>query len=391
MAVSETPGSGAPHSTEEGTAVPEWWIFHGTGRPRPHLDLAAELPPPPRWRTYGGGPHLPPPPPVDEDEETGRVLGVAPTALAPRRPLGENERARLSKVNAALYLRRPLLVQGPPGVGKSALAAQLARELNLGRVLRWTVDSRSTLRSGVYDYDPISQIHDLNLESVRCGPRTAADRRYAPTDEETAHLRSSAQRIGRYLRLGPLGTAFLPYRLPRVLLIEGLDRGDYDLATDLLTLLERGGYTIPELHRLRTVAPEITVPTNDPRREATITDGEVRCSAFPVVVITCGTERPFPPEFLRRCIPVEHTTPTGAELADIVAAHFSGGLPAHANSLITDFLRRGAEGSTLAVDQLLNAVHLATVIDPGADGALDEDLLRELSALLWHRLTDTLG
>lgn len=392
MAVTEV-SSGASNFSGNRREVPGWWVFRGTGRPRPDFDITEELPPPPQWRTYRGGPLLPPPPSVQEDEETVRVLGVAPEKAQQRRYLGGQEYERLSKINAALYLRRPLLVMGPPGIGKSVLAAQIASELNLGRVLRWTINSRSTLRSGLYDYDPISQIHDLNLESIRRGLRTEVSQVDGDVDEGAAHLSFSAQRIGRYLRIGPLGTAFLPYERPRVLLIDEFDKGDYDLAGDLLTLLESGRYSIPELYRLRSVAPEITVQIDDPQREATIVEGEVRCSAFPVVVITCNEERPYPPEFLRRCIPLRLTPPSREELVEIVAANFSGGVPAHTDSFIRDFLRRSVEeGATLAVDQLLNAVHLAGAINPDPDGESDERaLLEEITALLWHRLTETPG
>ena len=47
-------------------------------------------------------------------------------------------------VNAALYLRRPLLVTGAPGTGKSSLVYAVAHELGLGPVLRWSINSRST-------------------------------------------------------------------------------------------------------------------------------------------------------------------------------------------------------------------------------------------------------
>src|SRR5699024_12265188 len=86
-------------------------------------------------------------------------------------PLGPERKELLDKVNAAILLRRPLLLVGPPGVGKSSLAHQISRELELGRVLRWPVTSRSTVEEGLYTYDPLTQIHDLNLENARARVR----------------------------------------------------------------------------------------------------------------------------------------------------------------------------------------------------------------------------
>lgn len=89
-------------------------------------------------------------------------------------------------VNAAIQLRRPLLVTGPPGTGKTTLAASIARELALGPVLRWGITSRSTLREGLYDYDVLGRLHDMNLrKNVPPQQRRHRGRRTTGTAEPT--------------------------------------------------------------------------------------------------------------------------------------------------------------------------------------------------------------
>ena len=66
-------------------------------------------------------------------------------------------------VNAALHLRRPLLVTGPAGTGKSSLARAVAHELRLGELLRWPVNSRSTVKDALYQYDAIGRLRETTL------------------------------------------------------------------------------------------------------------------------------------------------------------------------------------------------------------------------------------
>ena len=68
------------------------------------------------------------------------------------------DKLMVEMVNAALYLRRPLLITGKPGSGKSSLIYAVARELRLGEVLRWPITSRTTLKDGLYEYDAVAFI-----------------------------------------------------------------------------------------------------------------------------------------------------------------------------------------------------------------------------------------
>ncbi|MEU8862348.1 MoxR family ATPase [Streptomyces phaeochromogenes] len=276
-------------------------------------------------------------------------------------------------VNAALYLRRPLLVTGRPGTGKSALAYRISRELGLGRVLRWHITSRSTLRSGLYEYDAIGRVQDA--AAARAVPEGLPGESGGVTEEQ------SGTEIGDYLQLGPLGTALLPYAAPRVLLIDELDKSDLDLANDLLSVFEEGRFTIPELVRLRRRHPRAVILTDDPDGSVAITEGLVRCRAFPVVIVTSNGEREFPAAFLRRCLRLHMPDPDHERLADMVAAHFLDEETRDVNSLglLEQFVRRSRERGGLAADQLLNSAYLTLHAHDGRS-------LDDLVDALWHRL-----
>ncbi|MEV5910497.1 AAA family ATPase [Streptomyces chartreusis] len=350
-------------SEDEG-APPNWWIYQGTGRALPEGTLLSRLPAPPQWRTFAGGP-VAPPPPEDQDEVLRRLGRELPV-----RAVSDQIRHEADMVNAAIYLRRPLLVTGKPGTGKSALAYRISRELGLGRVLRWHITSRTTLRSGLYEYDAIGRVQDA--AATRRGPLAEG------SEESATSLRPE---IGEYLQLGPLGTALLPYAAPRVLLIDELDKSDLDLANDLLSVFEEGKFTVPELVRLRRREPCTTVLTDDPDGSAVITDGTVQCRAFPIVVITSNGEREFPAAFLRRLLRLHMPEPDHDRLAAMVAAHFTGQEVADVNSrdLLQEFVRRSRERGGLAADQLLNSAYLTL-------HTLDEQSVGSLVDALWHRL-----
>ncbi len=351
---------------------PGWWLFQGTGDPIEPAERDRRWPAPPPWRIFQGGPVLPPP--SAEGPEALRRLGTTPSRLL--------DTAQISVVNAAIYLRRPLLVTGRPGVGKSSLAYLIARELQLGRVLRWPVTSRTTLRAGLYDYDAIGRAQAMSpfrfVPSLRWHGRPRGD----------DHASGASGRggvalppIGDFIQLGPLGTALLPHELPRVLLIDEMDKGDFDLPNDLLNIFEDGEFAIPELARMRHQDPEAEVHTADPGGTAVVREGIVRCHAFPLIVITSNGEREFSAAFLRRCARLDIPDPDARQLATLIAAHFPADAPGH-RELIARFEQRRQQVGGLAADQLLNAAHL--VAAGAADG--DEAVWNDLLEAVWHQL-----
>src|SRR4051812_33868305 len=220
----------------------DWRIYRGSSKPH---DGISRLPPPPPWRRFGSA-----------DSAEGRRLGDLERAVSYRA-----SEAVVDKVNAALQLRRPLLVTGKPGTGKSTLAYSIAYELGLEPVLYWSITSRTTLEQGLYDYDAIGRVHENSLRDRRA---------------------ENAPDIGRDIRLGPLGTALHAGDRPRVLLIDELDKSDIDLPNDLLNVFEEGRFSIPELARLPEDQATIHVMTADGQERVPIERGQIRCAAFPI-------------------------------------------------------------------------------------------------------------
>ncbi|MFJ5832708.1 AAA family ATPase [Streptomyces sp. NPDC093089] len=301
-----------PDSPERAPDGDDWRLFRGDGERRP-----VAFPEAPPWRRF------------DRPESTtgAKVPHPRPYLIGPD---------EADVVNAALHLRRPLLVTGQPGTGKSSLAHAVAHELGLGRVLHWPVNSRSTLQEALYQYDAVGRLREATL------PRDADG-----TEPD----------IGQYIQLGPLGNALVHRERPRVLLIDELDKGDVDLPNDLLTVFEEGEFVIPELARLPGNHAPVHVQTDHPDTPAPVERGRVRCAEFPVVIITSNGEREFPPAFLRRCIRLDLPEPDERRLRDIVAAHLGDSALDQVDDLLETFLERRAAGE-LATDQLLNAVFL---------------------------------
>src|SRR6185369_3344598 len=96
--------------------------------------------------------------------------------------------------------------------------------------------------------------------------------------------------IGKYVTLGPLGTAMLPSKKPRMLLIDEIDKSDIDLPNDLLNIFEEGEFEIPELARLSETMQKVKVRHFQSSETAEIEFGKLICTTFPFVVMTSNGE-----------------------------------------------------------------------------------------------------
>jgi MoxR-like ATPase len=177
-------------------------------------------------------------------------------------------------VNAAVTLRRPLLVKGEPGTGKTVLAQEIARALN-APLIEWSVKSTTKAQQGLYDYDAVARLRDGQLGDPR------------------------VHDIGNYIRKGKLWEAFTSPTLP-VLLIDEIDKADIEFPNDLLTELDRMEFHVYE------------------------TGESVRAAQRPVVVITSNNEKELPDAFLRRCFFHYIKFPDRDTMRAIIDVHFPG-------------------------------------------------------------------
>lgn len=264
----------------------------------------------------------------------------------------------IDAVNAALCLRRPLLITGSPGSGKSTVIEQVAEELGLGPVLRWHITSRSNVEEALYRYDALGRIH---AQRVNAGP--------------------GGDNIAPFLELGPLGTALLPAEKPRALLIDEIDKCDLDLPGDLLEVLERGEFEIREL--VREDQDRVEIRAWQSSDSHLVVDGRVQCTEFPFIVLTSNADQELPAPFLRRCIRYDMPMPDERVLRQVIQNWLDVDVTAAGNESLADlvkvFAERLAKKESLAIDQLLNTVHYVFGPDTRHDGARREELIAMLT------------
>src|SRR6187399_729174 len=177
-------------------------------------------------------------------------------------------------VNAAVQLRRPLLVKGEPGTGKTILAHEIAGAIG-APLIEWHIKSTTRAVQGLYEYDAVARLRDGQLG-----------------DERVHDIRN-------YIKRGKLWDAFTSPQLP-VLLIDEIDKADIEFPNDLLLELDRMEFHVYE------------------------TGETVKAVDRPVVVITSNNEKELPDAFLRRCFFHYIAFPDRGTMQAIIDVHFPG-------------------------------------------------------------------
>lgn len=175
-------------------------------------------------------------------------------------------------VNAAIVLERPLLIKGEPGTGKTVLAHEISKALNMP-LIEWHIKSTTKAQQGLYEYDAVSRLRDSQL------------------GDEKVHD------IANYIKKGKMWDAFVqPDR--SILLIDEIDKADIEFPNDLLQEIDRMEFFVYE------------------------TSETIKAKNRPVVIITSNNEKELPDAFLRRCFFHYIKFPDAETMREIVDVHF---------------------------------------------------------------------
>lgn len=237
-------------------------------------------------------------------------------------------------VNAAITLRKPLLIKGEPGTGKTQLAIEVASALELP-LLQWHIKSTTKAQQGLYEYDAVSRLRDSQLGS------------------------DSVHDIKNYIKKGKLWEAFAAEN-QSVLLIDEIDKADIEFPNDLLLELDKMEFHVYE------------------------TQETIVAKQRPIVIITSNNEKELPDAFLRRCFFHYIRFPDEATLSNIVKVHFPDlkkDMLSSALKIFFDVREIPGLKKKPSTSELIDWIKLLLVEDIGADTLKEKDLKKVIGPL----------
>jgi MoxR-like ATPase len=251
----------------------------------------------------------------------------------------------------ALATRRPLLVKGEPGMGKSFLARAAAAKLNrqfIAEVININTEGQDLL----WRYDPVARLNDAysGIKGDKLNPKNYLNPGvlWWAFSWKTAQIKYDACRHKVYR---PQTVDDNEQANGTVLLIDEIDKAEPSLPNSLLEVLGNRGFEVPLL-------------------EKSISHDE---GSAPLVIITTNDERELPPAFMRRCL-VLHLTVADNDyedwLLDRANVHY-------ADTQCSDTIKR------VAAQQLIqdrNSADKQGLIKPGLAEYLD--LLQALNEMV---------
>jgi MoxR-like ATPase len=206
----------------------------------------------------------------------------------PKSPYSYDEDIILA-VNTALVANRPLLVGGPPGTGKSSLAADVARQIADVPLEAKVITSRTEGRDLLWRFDTVRRLRDAHLAASGAHADAASK-----VDDKF-----------EYLNKGVLWNAFDASRDKQraVVLIDEIDKADSDVPNSLLEVLGNGRFRCDDLD------------ADDP--DAVV---EIDREHPPFIIITTNDERELSRPFRRRCVVLNLRPPSAERLLEIATA-----------------------------------------------------------------------